>query len=923
MTIRGLTEAIVDCSEGRGAALNVCIVTSEFLGPIKNGGLGTATTGLAKQLVADGHKVTLLYTNVENGTPVSMDKPWKHWVEKLSAEGIELEFIPLQGDYQARRHASWLVKEFIGRGDFNLVYFNEFIGSGYYSLLAKEAGLEPFCRQLHCVVTHGSIEWIFNINDQYARSVADVEWMGLEQRSVELADVVISPSAYLLREYERYGWQLPERTFHQPYPIYRKPGDGGRKQLCPVDELVFFGRLEVRKGLWLFCEALDRLSSKLAGVDVTFLGRGVQVGSSTSPQQIVTRAANWASRVRLLTDYDQDQAISYLCQPGKLAVMPSIADNSPCTVYECMEAGIPFITTRGSGADELVHPDCWDDVMVEAMVEPLVRKLAQVLDGGARLARPRFDPEDNLATWSRWHDSLSKEISTLVRQRTAPQQSSAESRSSLASTPALLVVIDNGACKLSSLVENLGSHMRRFGGRAAYLLLTSRQGELQELLLELFTESPEVPGNLCILDPRMIEGAQELICASQFVFFVDAEVEILTSFFVLALNKLGRGDPALVSCAVAVREGTRGPGELEHLPAADLPGMAALERWQGGSVWAATGLAEQLSSVDLYDGQRDLLTSAAAIGQLLTLRGREGGVPVHILPIVGALETRHGGTASQPEGVNDIRELATAFGVSPSLLQGGPAWFAISRFSGDQGRPARAPMRHPVLLPAEHPLSELDVRSNDEIEGVDLPELAAAFGRPYLSLQMEAANGPAPGRSRHLVDLATRAQRCRPTFDLLDGITPNGVHEYGATAAPVKQKRGEPAEDHLHSAIGDVHAFLDARRLEIDGNIVRALNSLRVGGPGRLLILDVPLLGHATLIGTVTSSAGSDPVFLCAKIIDQQLGQTMGSADVRLVPDGPESFSIPLCGVYGLAMVALEFSGAETMEVTIERLELH
>jgi hypothetical protein len=46
-----------------------------------------------------------------------------------------------------------------------------------------------------------------------------------------------------------------------------------------VRELVFFGRLEVRKGIVLFCDALDLLASgasggdsSLAGLKVTFLG---------------------------------------------------------------------------------------------------------------------------------------------------------------------------------------------------------------------------------------------------------------------------------------------------------------------------------------------------------------------------------------------------------------------------------------------------------------------------------------------------------------------------------------------------------------------------------------------------------------------------------------------------------------------------
>jgi glycosyltransferase involved in cell wall biosynthesis len=47
-------------------------------------------------------------------------------------------------------------------------------------------------------------------------------------------------------------------------------------------ELVFFGRLETRKGLELFADALDRLAvtrPEFAGIKITFLGRSADIGN--------------------------------------------------------------------------------------------------------------------------------------------------------------------------------------------------------------------------------------------------------------------------------------------------------------------------------------------------------------------------------------------------------------------------------------------------------------------------------------------------------------------------------------------------------------------------------------------------------------------------------------------------------------------
>lgn len=49
-----------------------------------------------------------------------------------------------------------------------------------------------------------------------------------------------------------------------------------------INEIVFFGRLETRKGLELFADALDRLAvtrPEFAGTKITFLGRPASIGT--------------------------------------------------------------------------------------------------------------------------------------------------------------------------------------------------------------------------------------------------------------------------------------------------------------------------------------------------------------------------------------------------------------------------------------------------------------------------------------------------------------------------------------------------------------------------------------------------------------------------------------------------------------------
>src|SRR5208337_2566180 len=70
--------------------LRISIVSSEFLGPFRNGGVGTAYTKLAELLCEAGHDVTLLYTNGR----FTVAEPIEHWVADFRKRGIALVPLP-------------------------------------------------------------------------------------------------------------------------------------------------------------------------------------------------------------------------------------------------------------------------------------------------------------------------------------------------------------------------------------------------------------------------------------------------------------------------------------------------------------------------------------------------------------------------------------------------------------------------------------------------------------------------------------------------------------------------------------------------------------------------------------------------------------------------------------------------------------
>lgn len=890
--------------------LKVCVVTSEFIGPIKNGGIGTATTALIRQLTLDGHKVTLLYTMVENGQPWTVDKSWLHWVKTLADEGVTLEYILHDGAHSAWLQKSWIVKEFVGSGDFDLVYFNEHHGSGYFALLAKRAGFSPFAQQVHCAITHGGMEWVFDINDHYMRGRHDIEWMGLERRSVELADVVVGPSQYLLAKYRDYGWKLPHRTYHQPLPLFGNVREDARGNV-KIDEVVFFGRLEIRKGLWLFSETLDRVVLSHPELKITFLGRINEASGLSSGLQAISRTHKWPGRVKFLLDYDQAEALDYLRQPGRLAVMPSIADNSPCVVYECMDAGIPFVITSGSGAEELVHPTCWPDILVRPTVADLAEKLEHILAHGAQLGRPRFDPADNLAKWSAWHRYVADHAAEIRGVNPEDGRTALTPRAGV--TPVLVVVMDRGTAPLRSLVDSLSTHINRFGDRAGYLILSARRGDLLRVIFGLFeARDKAASASVGIMDPSGLAEAFDIMAAAKTVIVVNAEASLQTAFFMLATNLLEADADSVVSCAVATRSHDEDDYTLADLPSGDVPGLSSLGVPIGSSVWCASGgtLRSHLSPADFFDERLDELTSSALLGQKLMNRCRAANSPVLLLPVIGAMEVVEQKASGSSLSIQESRRAVLDFGVGQSLHSGGPAWLATEAMGSHHDAQRPTGLEGAPALPADHPLHRAEgrLRSIRDGDTAALADLAASLGRPELALRI-AAMLPSPDL-QHLERVSIDEGRQRPVVDLGRTLTGSRVFEFGEGRTPRAVDGDAP------DLAEQVDVYVDSRKLEVRGGRISSRSDLRRGGPGKLYFLDVPLAGHRNLHLELRSLAVS-PALLRVRAICQRTGLEIALVSRRINSQQSEYCDLPLHRLFGRATVAFELSGAEKIAVEV------
>jgi glycosyltransferase involved in cell wall biosynthesis len=399
-----------DQSADPGGRPSVCIVTSELIGPFNNGGIGTSMTGLAQTLAASGFPVTILYT----GGHFETESERARWRRSYAGIGITLVWLV---DVSAERlggplarcgfAAPWHVYRYLRAHRFDVVQFNDCMGEGFYCLAARRLGT-AFRDTVMFVGLHSPSQWIFEINQTLPSAPLHAAFNYAERLSVKCADVLWGPSRYLIDWARRNGFDPPDGTYVQKYvlptlPLFgpSAPASPPHRQAVRPREIVFFGRLEERKGLRTFCEALHILGDALCegGIKVTFLGKEGTVGDTPSLDYLSEQAGRWRFQHRVISNYGQQEAVAHLKSGNAVAVMASPADNSPCTIYEAMALGIPFIAARTGGIPELVDERDHEAVLFEPWAEALAARLAGVIRGGIAPARAAEAPGDIARRW--------------------------------------------------------------------------------------------------------------------------------------------------------------------------------------------------------------------------------------------------------------------------------------------------------------------------------------------------------------------------------------------------------------------------------------------------------------------------------------------------------------------------------------------
>jgi glycosyltransferase involved in cell wall biosynthesis len=381
----------------------VTVIAHEFRGIRPCGGMGTATTFLALALARAGHSVEML---LGRDTPPTLDE---YWENVYARAGVSLRRAP-RGECEPWHFVdSHSIELGLRESPPDVVIAHDFGAPAYTALRLRQAGI-AFEDTLFVVFCHGTRGYVMDVSPNLApKDLRNLLGMVVHERAaVELADVVVSPSAYLVDWMREQGWQLPERTLVIPY--FTGPAATGETASRRVwseserlDRLAFFGRVDEKKGVRPFAAALNALEGELLeGLQLEFVGKTTSTWPQERVRDLLSPAEARGLSVSFETELDQHEALARLSRPGTLTVMPSLQENSPNAVYECLEHGIPFMASHVGGVAELIAPEDHARVLFEPTAPAIEAMLRRVLSNGGvpPPARPAFLAGDSLERWA-------------------------------------------------------------------------------------------------------------------------------------------------------------------------------------------------------------------------------------------------------------------------------------------------------------------------------------------------------------------------------------------------------------------------------------------------------------------------------------------------------------------------------------------
>ncbi|MEG3918030.1 glycosyltransferase family 4 protein [Microcoleus sp. T3_A4] len=359
------------------------LVTPEYEGIFRNGGIGTYYATLSQKLAAQGTDIILIICQTQKQFHGESTVPHIRHIfsayealQVLELQPVHLAILSQFKEWDWVELESYkilfLIQAIAAHFNKSPIYveFPDLCGLGYRTIQAKRSGvLEKNC--VTAVTMHSGQEWLNEAHEKYI--IEGGNWFrnvySYEQYSFENADLAFFLSYFMEAKVKSYGWKT-SHAVHLPYcfPIVA-PLDKNRLMLAKASlnlkreqiPIIFFGRLEERKGLLTFSDAIQQLGEKISQqIHIIFLGKNVPLHSNQlqpqDSQQYIQQELEGKFDYTILSDLFSQEAIALVHELAPAIVcLTSPQENFPNSSLEMGQLPVSLVVSSTGGFQETLN----------------------------------------------------------------------------------------------------------------------------------------------------------------------------------------------------------------------------------------------------------------------------------------------------------------------------------------------------------------------------------------------------------------------------------------------------------------------------------------------------------------------------------------------------------------------------------------
>jgi glycosyltransferase involved in cell wall biosynthesis len=359
--------------------MKIWLLTSEFP-PLYGGGISTYCIESVNMFSFYGHEVTIITPDPKIKKIAVKDESNYKIVRFNPNEYYTASFL----GYETHLSYSFsqVVKEMIQRyGAPDIIEAQEYMGIAYYLLHYKWLRY-PLYKDLKIVITLHAPSFLYFEYNQVSLYENPHFWVGeMERFCIRAADMVLSPSKYLVKE-------LSERMILEDIKIHivRNPYEVKRKfqiQKIEKNKLVFFGKLTPQKGCLKLIEDFKHLWDTGFTYPLYMIGGGNHLYHPERRDMNDFIKKKYKKQIKngllhLLGSIAPEKISSHL-ENAHAILVPSIVDNLPYTVLEAMGNSKVVLASKQGGQSEIISDQHNGFLFDHQVSDSFKNKLTEVL----------------------------------------------------------------------------------------------------------------------------------------------------------------------------------------------------------------------------------------------------------------------------------------------------------------------------------------------------------------------------------------------------------------------------------------------------------------------------------------------------------------------------------------------------------------